>query len=270
MTNGAPPGASCSTPRRSTPAAVTSSPGSARSCRGSASTRTTGSTPRTVRRPCADLFRGRSQLIVHHFMFDPDWTEGCPSCSSVADGYNGVRVHLENHDVAMTAISRAPLEKLLAYRERMGWSFPWASSSRQRLQLRLRRVLHRGPAHGGRAGERRGTQLQADPGRSRAVAVRSARASAPSSSTMASCTTRTPRTPAGPMRCGACTSGSTGRRSAATRATSGSAATTNTRNRPDDEANDARTHRTRDEFRGPPSLHLPSTTTRPKETTSWI
>ena len=62
-------------------------------------------------------------------MFEPDWTEGCPSCSAVADGYNGFRVHLENHDVAMTAISRAPLEKLLAYRERMGWSFPWASSS---------------------------------------------------------------------------------------------------------------------------------------------
>jgi predicted dithiol-disulfide oxidoreductase (DUF899 family) len=77
----------------------------------------------------ADLFRGRSQLIVHHFMYGPEMPEGCPSCSSVADGYNGVRVHLENHDVAMTAISRAPLETLLAYRERMGWSFPWASSA---------------------------------------------------------------------------------------------------------------------------------------------
>lgn len=76
----------------------------------------------------ADLFRGRSQLLVHHFMFPPSWDEGCPSCSAVADGYDGFRVHLEHHDVAMTTISRAPLGKLLAYRERMGWSFPWVSS----------------------------------------------------------------------------------------------------------------------------------------------
>jgi predicted dithiol-disulfide oxidoreductase (DUF899 family) len=62
-------------------------------------------------------------------MFPPEWSEGCPSCSSVADGYNGIRVHLENHDVAMSTISRAPIEKLLAYRERMGWTFPWASSA---------------------------------------------------------------------------------------------------------------------------------------------
>ncbi len=77
----------------------------------------------------ADLFRGRSQLLAHHFMFDPSWEEGCPSCSSVADGYDGFRVHLEHHDVAMSTISRAPVDKLLAYRERMGWSFPWASSA---------------------------------------------------------------------------------------------------------------------------------------------
>ncbi len=76
----------------------------------------------------ADLFRGRSQLLVHHFMFGPDWTEGCPSCSSVADGYDGFRVHLEHHDVAMTAVSRAPLDKLVAYRQRMRWTFPWVSS----------------------------------------------------------------------------------------------------------------------------------------------
>ncbi len=77
-----------------------------------------------------DLFRGRSQLIVHHFMFGPSWTEGCPSCSSVADGFDGFRVHLEHHDVAMTAVSRAPIELLAAYKRRMGWSFPWASSFR--------------------------------------------------------------------------------------------------------------------------------------------
>lgn len=79
--------------------------------------------------PLAELFRGRSQLIVYHFMFGPDFTAGCPSCSAIADGFNGIAVHLENHDVAFTAVSRAPLAKLLAYRRRMGWSFPWASSS---------------------------------------------------------------------------------------------------------------------------------------------
>jgi len=83
----------------------------------------------------ADLFRGRSQLLLHHFMFDPGWDEGCPSCSSVADGYNGFRVHLEHHDVAMTTISRAPIQKLLAYRERMGWSFPWASSANNKFNF---------------------------------------------------------------------------------------------------------------------------------------
>jgi predicted dithiol-disulfide oxidoreductase (DUF899 family) len=76
----------------------------------------------------ADLFGGRSQLIVYHFMFDPDWDEGCPSCSSLADAFNETQIHLQNHDVAFTAVSRGPLEKLLAYRDRMGWNFPWASS----------------------------------------------------------------------------------------------------------------------------------------------
>jgi predicted dithiol-disulfide oxidoreductase (DUF899 family) len=76
-----------------------------------------------------DLFRGRSQLLVYHFMFGPDYTAGCPSCSAVADGFNGVVVHLANHDVALSAVSRAPLAKLQAYRRRMGWTFPWASSS---------------------------------------------------------------------------------------------------------------------------------------------
>lgn len=76
-----------------------------------------------------ELFRGRSQLLVYHFMFGPDYQAGCPSCSAIADGFNGSFVHLENHDVAMTAISRAPLQKLAAFKKRMGWSFPWASSS---------------------------------------------------------------------------------------------------------------------------------------------
>ncbi len=76
----------------------------------------------------ADLFRGRSQLLVYHFMFGPDYTAGCPSCSAIADGFNGSAAHLAGHDVAFWAVSRAPLAKLHAYRQRMGWTFPWASS----------------------------------------------------------------------------------------------------------------------------------------------
>jgi predicted dithiol-disulfide oxidoreductase (DUF899 family) len=76
----------------------------------------------------ADLFRGRSQLLVYHFMFGPDYTAGCPSCSMIADGFNGFAVHLANHDVMLWAISRAPLAKLQAYKRRMAWTFPWASS----------------------------------------------------------------------------------------------------------------------------------------------
>ena len=75
-----------------------------------------------------DLFRGRSQLLVYHFMFGPDYTAGCPSCSAIADGFNGVAVHLANHDAMLWAVSRAPLAKLQAYKRRMGWKFPWASS----------------------------------------------------------------------------------------------------------------------------------------------
>ena len=75
-----------------------------------------------------DLFRGRSQLLVYHFMFGPDYTAGCPSCSAIADGFDGLVVHLANHDVALSAVSRAPLAKLQAYKRRMGWTFPWASS----------------------------------------------------------------------------------------------------------------------------------------------
>jgi predicted dithiol-disulfide oxidoreductase (DUF899 family) len=75
-----------------------------------------------------ELFAGRSQLIVYHFMFGPDWKAGCPSCSMIADAFNGSVVHLANHDVMFWAISRAPLAKLQAYHQRMGWTFPWASS----------------------------------------------------------------------------------------------------------------------------------------------
>ncbi len=76
----------------------------------------------------ADLFKGRSQLLVYHFMFGEKYKAGCPNCSSIADGFNGNVVHLQNHDVSFYAISRAPLEKLQAYKRRLGWTFPWASS----------------------------------------------------------------------------------------------------------------------------------------------
>ena len=76
----------------------------------------------------AELFRGRSQLVVYHFMFGPDYKAGCPSCSSIADGFNGIAVHLANHDVTLGAVSRAPIAKLQAFKQRMGWTFPWASS----------------------------------------------------------------------------------------------------------------------------------------------
>src|SRR5690348_14917676 len=75
-----------------------------------------------------DLFRGRSQLLIYHFMFGPDYKSGCPSCSAIADGFNGFAVHLANHDVMLWSVSRAPLRKLQAYKKRMGWTFPWASS----------------------------------------------------------------------------------------------------------------------------------------------
>src|SRR5258705_6994431 len=76
----------------------------------------------------ADLFEGRSQLLIYHFMFGPEYTAGCPSCSAIADGFDRSAVHLANHDVTLCAVSRAPLAKLQAYKRRMGWSFPWASS----------------------------------------------------------------------------------------------------------------------------------------------
>src|SRR5688500_1133898 len=76
----------------------------------------------------ADLFRGRSQLLVYHFMFGPDYKAGCATCSTIADGFNGFVDHLANHDVMLWAVSRAPLAKLQAYKQRMGWTFPWAYS----------------------------------------------------------------------------------------------------------------------------------------------
>src|SRR5215208_3857988 len=76
----------------------------------------------------ADLFRGRSQLLVYHLMFGPEYTGACPACSAIADGFSGSVVHLENHDVQLMAVSRAPIAAIRAYKRRMGWAFPWASS----------------------------------------------------------------------------------------------------------------------------------------------
>jgi Bacterial protein of unknown function (DUF899) len=90
----------------------------------------------------ADLFQGRSQLLVYHFMFGPNYTAGCPTCSTIADGFNGLVIHLANHDVMLGAVSRAPLARLQAYKGRMGWSVVL----RKRLQLRLRGRVHRGAA----------------------------------------------------------------------------------------------------------------------------
>jgi predicted dithiol-disulfide oxidoreductase (DUF899 family) len=78
----------------------------------------------------ADLFRGRSQLLIYHLMFGPEYTAACPVCSTIADGFSGSVVHLENHDVSMMAVSRAPIDAIQAYKRRMGWTFPWASSYR--------------------------------------------------------------------------------------------------------------------------------------------
>jgi predicted dithiol-disulfide oxidoreductase (DUF899 family) len=76
----------------------------------------------------ADLFRSRSQLLIYHFMFGPEYTAGCPACSAIADGFNGSHVHLANHDVVLMAVSRAPIDAIQGYKRRMGWTFPWASS----------------------------------------------------------------------------------------------------------------------------------------------
>jgi predicted dithiol-disulfide oxidoreductase (DUF899 family) len=76
----------------------------------------------------ADLFAGRSQLLIYHFMFGPEYTAGCPACSAIVDGFNGFVVHLANHDVTLMAVSRAPIAAIQAYKRRMGWGFRWASS----------------------------------------------------------------------------------------------------------------------------------------------
>jgi predicted dithiol-disulfide oxidoreductase (DUF899 family) len=187
----------------------------------------------------ADLFRGRSQLLVYHFMVGTDYTAGCPSCSAIADGYNGFVVHLANHDVMLSAVLRAPLAKLQAYKRRMGWRFPWASSlggdfnfdfnvsfteerqregasntttgARRLSGARVRRVAARG--------RRPSSRPCAEPTRPRTIAI--GRASARSRSRTASSTTPIPPMRADWTASGACTSGSTAPPRGATRRASG-------------------------------------------------
>jgi predicted dithiol-disulfide oxidoreductase (DUF899 family) len=97
----------------------------------------------------ADLFRGRSQLLVYHFMFGAEYSAGCPACSAIADGFNGFVAHLANHDVALSAVSRAPLPKIQAYKRRMGWSFPWASSGESDFNYDFHVSLTEEQNHGG-------------------------------------------------------------------------------------------------------------------------
>ena len=177
----------------------------------------------------ADLFCRRSQLLVYHFMFGPDFTGGCLSCSAIADGFNGFAIHLAHHDVMLWAVSRAPIEKLRAYKERMGWSFPWASSRDSDFNFDFEVSLieeqqrtggaeynfrdlppqqpEQAPTEGPVAdwaattGTDWPTYTRERPGMS-AFALEAGVG-----------TTRTPRTRAGSMRCGACISGSTERRS---------------------------------------------------------
>jgi predicted dithiol-disulfide oxidoreductase (DUF899 family) len=103
-----------------------------------------------------DLFRGRSQLLIYHFMFGPDYTAGCPACSAIADGFNGFAIHLANHDVMLWAVSRAPFDKLEAYRRRMGWTFPWASSHGSDFNADFKRTSSAREAPNTTTGPRRG------------------------------------------------------------------------------------------------------------------
>ena len=125
----------------------------------------------------ADLFRGRSQLLIYHFMFGPDYTAGCATCSTIADGFNGFAVHLAHHDVTLSAVSRAPLAKIQAYKRRMGWTFPWASSfggdfnsdfsvsftEEQQREGGIEYNYHREPAWQSRSDEGMATRMTGDP-----------------------------------------------------------------------------------------------------------
>lgn len=192
-----------------------------------------------------DLFQGRSQLLVYHFMFGPDYKAGCPSCSSIADGFDGFVVHLANHDVTLMAISRAPLEKLQGYKQRMGWTFPWASSYGSDFNFDFNVSLTEEAQRNGTVEynyEREEPVVEiasrttpdgtatfaAMSGTDTATYARERPESVPSCWRMVSSTT-----PIRPIRaawtvCGACTNGSTAHQKDATKMASGGVATMNT------------------------------------------
>jgi hypothetical protein len=198
------------------------------------------------RRSLADLFRERSQLLVYHFMFGPDYIADCPSCSMIADGFNGFAIHVANHDVTLMAVSRAPLAKLQAYKRRMGWTFPWASSfgdgfnfdfsvgftkeqqSKQGIQYNYRRerVFQSRLTH---ENGRRWRTTQPCAGAICPHICARGLASAHSHSKTELSTTPIPLTRAASMDCGECTNGSIALPRGATRRAPGGSATTNTR-----------------------------------------
>jgi predicted dithiol-disulfide oxidoreductase (DUF899 family) len=184
--------------------------------------------PRTL----AELFEGRSQLLVYNFMVGPDYTAGCPVCSSGADTYTGAVAHLHARDVTFFCISRAPLERLQAYKRRMGWSFPWASSHGSDFNFDFgasHTQEELAPLLGGNLGPV--PALAADCGTDPAGYLSEGRSSARSHSRTGSSTTRTRPPPAASNSCSGTTRSSTGRPAGATRASRpscGSTATTST------------------------------------------
>ena len=195
-----------------------------------------------------ELFDGRSQLLVYHFMFGPAYTAGCPTCSAGADTFDGGVVHLKQRDVTFLCASRAPLEKLVAYKRRMGWSFPWVSSHGSDFNFdfgvsftdeQLRegaeynyRLLEFQPILDAAAGTPFEALAASTGTHARGLHVGGARPSARSRSRTAPSTTRTRPTRAGSSSSSASTRSSTARRRAGTRAirqSSGSAGTTSTR-----------------------------------------
>ncbi len=164
-----------------------------------------------------DLFGGHSQMLVYHFMFDPDWDEGCPSCSAVTDGFTGSIPHFEHHDVAFVVVSRAPLDKLVAYKRRMGWDFRWVSSLGSNFNYDFHVTIDPAvaPVEYNYKGQ---AQLEAEN-----VAWRDWSGEQPGMSAFArdgdDVFPPTPRMPAASTHCGRCGSGWTARRWAATKAT---------------------------------------------------
>ncbi len=188
----------------------------------------------------ADLFDGRSQLLVYHFMLGPDYQAGCPSCSAIADGFDGFVVHLANHGVTLCAVSRAPLAKIKAYKRRMGWSFPWVSSFDTDFNFDFQAAMTEEQQQSG-AVEYNSAPWTCDRTRTLMTGptpppwARTGRhipgsgpARAPSRSTTASSTTPTPPTPGDSTGCGVPTSGSTGHRWGEMRADTGGDDTTST------------------------------------------